>query len=48
LTIVAYLYNRGFQMFEMGYASAIAYVLFVVLFIMTIINFKVLRSKVEY
>ena len=36
--IVHYLYENGFQWFNMGYAAAIAYVLFALLFIMTIIQ----------
>lgn len=36
--IVHYLYENGFQWFNMGYAAAIAYVLFALLFILTIIQ----------
>jgi multiple sugar transport system permease protein len=43
LTIVTYLYERGFERFYMGYASAIAYVLFCVIFVLTIINIKIMR-----
>jgi multiple sugar transport system permease protein len=48
LSIVAYLYDKGFQRFEMGYASAIAYVLFGIIFIATFINMRVGRSRFEY
>ncbi|MFH1269572.1 MAG: sugar ABC transporter permease [Candidatus Omnitrophota bacterium] len=48
LSLVAYLYEKGFQRFEMGYASAIAYILFGIIFIITLINLKVVRSRVEY
>ena len=48
LSLVAYLYERGFQRFEMGYASAIAYVLFGIIFIITLFNLKVVRSRFEY
>lgn len=49
LTLVAYLYEKGFERFEMGYASAIAYILFGFIFIVTLINLKVVRSqKFEY
>jgi multiple sugar transport system permease protein len=48
LSLVAYLYEKGFQRFEMGYASAIAYILFGIIFIVTWINLKVVRSRFEY
>jgi multiple sugar transport system permease protein len=48
LSIVAYLYDKGFQRFEMGYASAIAYVLFVIFLLATLLNMRVGKSKFEY
>ncbi len=45
LTIVTYLYERGFQRFYMGYASAIAYMLFFVIFVLTILNFRLMRLR---
>ncbi|MFN8377442.1 MAG: sugar ABC transporter permease [Anaerolineae bacterium] len=46
LTVVYYLYQQGFQRFQMGYASATAWVLFVVIFIITLIQFRMSsRSK---
>lgn len=48
LSLVAYLYEKGFQRFEMGYASAIAYILFAIIFLVTLFNMKVVRSKFEY
>lgn len=48
LSLVAYLYEKGFQRFEMGYASAIAYILFAIILIATVVNMKVVRSKFEY
>ncbi|MDD4953488.1 MAG: sugar ABC transporter permease [Candidatus Omnitrophica bacterium] len=48
LSLVAYLYEKGFQRFEMGYASAIAYILFAIILAATFINMKVIRSKFEY
>ncbi len=48
LSLVAYLYERGFQRFEMGYASAIAYILFAIILVVTFINMKVARSRFEY
>jgi multiple sugar transport system permease protein len=48
LSLVAYLYEKGFQRFEMGYASAIAYILFAIILIVTLFNMKVVRSRFEY
>lgn len=39
-TIVNYLYQKGFQEFEMGYASAISYILFLILLVLTFIQKK--------
>jgi multiple sugar transport system permease protein len=48
LTIVAYLYDKGFQKFEMGYASALAYIIFLLIFLLTMINKQFMRSRVDY
>lgn len=48
LTIVAYLYDRGFQKFQMGYASALAYIVFTLIFLLTMINKRLMKSRVEY
>ena len=48
LTIVAYLYDMGFQRFQMGYASALAFLLFVSLLGLTLFNLRQLRSRVDY
>lgn len=45
LMLVVYLYERGFHRFEMGYASAIAWVLFIILFALTMINMRIGRSN---
>jgi len=48
-TVIAYyLYQHGFQFFNLGYASAVACVLFVVLLSLTLIQFKVLGPRVHY
>lgn len=39
LTIVAYLYQQGFQSFEVGYASAVALVVFVIMAAVTALQF---------
>jgi multiple sugar transport system permease protein len=48
LTAVYYLYNQGFRSFSMGYASAIAWALFIVIFIITIVQFRLSRSNQAY
>lgn len=44
--LVFYLYEYAFKFFEMGYASAVAYVLFIILIVLTMIQVKYMRSKV--
>lgn len=39
-TVVHQIYLRGFQDFQMGYASAMAIVLFLITLVITLINFK--------
>jgi multiple sugar transport system permease protein len=43
-----YMYQKGFRHFEMGYASAIAYVLFAIIFILTMLQMKFVKGDVEY
>ena len=45
--LVFYLYEQAFQFFNMGYASAVAYVLFAVLFILTLLQFRYFRSRIH-
>ena len=44
-TWVNYLYREGFESFRMGYASAIAWVLFIVIFIITILQMKFIGGR---
>lgn len=44
--LVFYVYEHAFKFFEMGYASAVAYVLFAILFIFTMLQMKYMKSKV--
>lgn len=48
LTMVLYLYQNGFQRFRQGYASAIAWVLFLAIFVVTIVQFRRQRGGVAY
>lgn len=47
-TIVYYIYNHGFEWFKMGYASAMAWILFVIIFILTLLQFRLQRKWVHY
>ena len=47
-TITYYLYQEAFEHFTMGRASAVACVLFVILLIFTLIQFKVVGSRIHY
>jgi ABC-type sugar transport system permease subunit len=40
VTLVTYLYRSGFQNFRQGYASAISWVLFIMIFAVTLIQFR--------
>lgn len=48
LTIVFYLYQEGFGAFRMGYASALAWLLFAMIMVFTIIQFRVSNRWVNY
>lgn len=47
-TIVYYLYQQGFMHFHMGYASALAYVLFIIIVALTLFQFWFQRRWVHY
>jgi multiple sugar transport system permease protein len=47
-TIVYYIYQKGFQEFDMGYASALAWLLFAVIFVFTLVQFRLQREWVYY
>jgi multiple sugar transport system permease protein len=46
LTIVYYLYQKGFQRFQMGYGASLAWIVFALIFIVTIIQFGLSKSWV--
>ncbi len=48
LTLSYYVYQNAFQYFKMGYATAMAYILFAVTFIVTLIQFRLQRRWVFY
>jgi multiple sugar transport system permease protein len=41
LTIVYYLYQKGFQRFQMGYGASLAWIVFALIFIITTLQFRV-------
>lgn len=45
---VVYIYNQGFFYFRMGYASALAWILFVILVLLTLLQFQLARRWVYY
>jgi len=45
LSVTMYMYQQGFTFFHQGYASAIAYVLFVIVAIVAFLQFRFLRSE---
>lgn len=47
-TIVYYIYQKGFREFDMGYASALAWLLFAVVFVFTLVQFRLQRDWVTY
>jgi multiple sugar transport system permease protein len=48
LFYVLYLYRNAFQYFKMGYASALAWVLFVYILVLTLLIFRSARAWVHY
>ena len=46
-TIVYYLYEKAFESYQLGYASAIAIILAIIIFIITLINFKVQDKMIK-
>jgi multiple sugar transport system permease protein len=43
--LVLYIYNKGFDAFDMGYATALTVVLFLILLAITVIQLRLLRSR---
>ena len=48
LFVVLYLYKKAFQEFKMGYASALAWVLFCLILIVTLVQKRLSRKWVYY
>lgn len=47
-TLLIYLFDHGFQNFEMGRASAIAIIMFLLIFMITLFQRRVMRQQFEY
>ncbi len=47
-TIVYYLYQMGFNMLRLGYATVVAFILFVVIFVLSLIQRRYLGKEVSY
>ncbi|WP_022884261.1 carbohydrate ABC transporter permease [Glaciibacter superstes] len=47
VTLVYYIYNKGFGALQMGYASAISFVLFLIIMVFSLINARVTNPKGE-
>jgi multiple sugar transport system permease protein len=45
LTVSIYLYQQGFNFFNQGYASAMAYVMFVAIVLLSAAQFRLLRPQ---
>ena len=45
-TVVNYIYEKGFESFQMGYASAMSFVLFLIVMVITLIQYKVTKMDV--
>ncbi len=45
LTVILYMYQQGFGLYQLGYASAVGYLLFAALLVFTLIQFKLLAVK---
>ncbi|MCG0275331.1 MAG: sugar ABC transporter permease, partial [Thermosediminibacteraceae bacterium] len=45
MTVVLFIYRQGFREFNMGYASAAAFVLFIIILLLTLIQRKIFREE---
>ena len=45
VTMVYYIYNKGFGALEMGYASALSFVLFLIILVFSLLNAKLNNRK---
>ena len=48
LFLVLYLYKKAFQEFRMGYASALAWILFFIILVFTVLQTQLSKHRVYY
>jgi multiple sugar transport system permease protein len=46
-TVVYWIYQNAFRFYELGYASALAYILFILLFGLSFLQYRWYRKRVE-
>ncbi|OQA54105.1 MAG: sn-glycerol-3-phosphate transport system permease protein UgpA [Candidatus Omnitrophica bacterium ADurb.Bin277] len=47
-TIIYYIYNNAFEWYHMGYAAAISWVLFLIIFVITVLKWRFYGRSVHY
>lgn len=47
-TLTYYIYTKAFEEFQIGYASAISWILFAIIFVVTLVNWKFGAKEVSY
>ena len=47
-TTAYYIYTKAFEEFQIGYASAISYVLFAIIFVITLVNWRLGNKELNY
>jgi multiple sugar transport system permease protein len=46
--MLTYMYSNAFEFLDLGYGAALSYLLAAMVFIMSMIQIRFLRSRVEY
>lgn len=44
-TLLYFIYYNGFELYKMGYSSALAWILFAILFVLTLVQFRLRKNK---
>jgi multiple sugar transport system permease protein len=47
LTVMLYMYQQGFGVYQLGYAAAVAYLLFLVVLVFSLAQFRLMRSALQ-
>jgi len=47
LTVVLYMYRQGFGMYQLGYASAVAYLLFLLVLTLSMVQIRSLATQMN-